>query len=142
MFISLTFYIIAFFIYVFYCIMTYKFLAKSQIDNIYKDAITKFGLNFTKNHENVKNVSNAISKWSIGNIFTNEVLFIFAFYCGIFLLIFSVYLFGFLAALIIIIWVFIVQTVIGLLFKGKGIQLSAFFLLFISIILSLYKVLN
>jgi hypothetical protein len=122
--------------------MTYKFLAKSQIDNIYKDAVAKFGLNFTNNHENVKNVSNAISKWSIGNIFTNEGLFIFAFYCGIFLLIFSVYLFGFLAALIIIIWVFIVQTVIGLLFKGKGIQLSAFFLLCISIILSLYKVLN
>ena len=137
---SYTLYIIAFLLYFLYCIITYKFLRKSQIDIIYKDAVTKFGLNWSNNDKNVMDVADSLSKWPIGNLFLNEGLFKFAFSGGLLLLITSVYLFGFLSAFIIIVWVFITQTFIGLLFKGKGIQFSAFLLLLISLILSLYKV--
>jgi len=132
---ELNFYLLLLFHYSFYCLLSYRFLRQSKIDMVSKYFIKNWGLRFADNEELVIMYASKIEKWGIGTLFLNNTVFGISL-LSIFYIIFKEYRnYGILGILIISIISFLLQILIGEVFKGYGIQRSTFIFMLVGLIL-------
>lgn len=117
-----------------YTYLSYKYLRQSQVDDISTDYCNKYGLNWMENDSLVMKYASDISRWSIGSQFSNSKLYSFILLVFICILVGVIVSFGFLSFLGIIVLVFLSNLLIGLIFKGVGLQYSVLISLLLGLI--------
>lgn len=132
------FYILSLLSYSIYNILSYKFLAEKQTEIILKEG-QELRNKFLLDDEDLYTLYiNRLNNWRVGFLFHNERVFKFAI-IGIPYILFMIYdKLGVIYIPIILVITFTLQVLVGLLFKGRGIQISTF-LSFLMIILLYLK---
>ena len=129
--------IIGLLIYTSYSYLAYRYLSESQVGIITVKYDKIYGFIWMENDSLLEQYTSEISKWSTRPLFSDSRIYSLAIPAFISLLVVELVFFGILTLIITSVIVFLCNFLIGILFKGTGIQFSILisFLLGITLII-------
>ena len=133
------FYILSLLSYSIYNLLTYKFLSQKKSEIILEEATRLHGKEWKDNEKLSILYYKKTAEWRVGSIFLNKNIFLYA-SCSIPFVSYFIYdKLGILYIPVMLLIANILQVIIGQSLKGRGIQISTFLSLIISILLILIK---